>query len=342
MEGAGASIVSHAAETRGMDSQSLIQSSSLTELKLWEVKWRESLLLNALARDDGNRSIERLLLTNMDRLGGCLRELFTSYPSLKEVTLEDLQMNPEEWRQLGEVIRDNVIKTNTIVVFGDALDVLEERESIEALACAASSEDKDPTVELVLRTRDEDELIMESILSMNGQNGETSVLKRLSLFVDDKHVWKELLLCLPGNTSLTHLDLCDNTLDEEAFRDLMGLLQVNLTLQEIDVAGTSWARDGKKGLIQEALNQNQNQAAYVSVFIETKLKFEDARAGRLFLCGSPLAGKSKLRQTLMKIVQGKNWFANKWNELLRTKALFVRNLGKRKKTLVFKQSWRNG
>ncbi|BFI31332.1 hypothetical protein MPTK2_3g20675 [Marchantia polymorpha subsp. ruderalis] len=333
-------------ETVGILSQALIQSSSLKVLALYGVKWGEALLLNALARDDGNRSIERLWLQRMDGLGGCLREVLTSNPSLKEVRLNNLRMSSEEWRQLGEFIRDNAIATNTQVSF-DGKYVGDNWESIETLARAASSNVKDPTVELVLCFLGDDELMLslnllgrvlrgeikslksfsimecrssganqdrpESFLSMKGQTGEASVLKRLGLHVEKedawKEVWKELLLCLRGNTSLTHLELSSSRLDEEAFRDLMGLLQVNLTLQEIDLSRTPWERDGKGALIQAALKQNQKRAAYMSVFVEAKLKFGDAKAGRLFLCGSPLAGKTQLRLTL---VHGTNWVRKKW------------------------------
>ncbi|BFI11096.1 hypothetical protein MPTK1_3g20530 [Marchantia polymorpha subsp. ruderalis] len=347
-------------ETVGILSQALIQSSSLKVLALNRVKWGEALLLNALARDDGNRSIERLELERMDGLGGCLREVLTSNPSLKEVVLDNLRMSSEEWHRLGEFIRDNATATNTRVEVSDFGD---ERESIEALACAASSDVKDPTVELVLSFLDEEELMLslnllgrvlrgeikslksfsisqdmtflpnlgflftnqgrpESFLSTNEKTGETSVLHRLRLYVYNqdvwKEVWKDLVGWLQGNTSLTHLDLSGNTLHEEAFREMMGVLQVNLTLQEIDVSNTTWATDGKAALIQESLQQNQKRAVYRTVFTEAGLALGDAKAGRLFLCGSPLAGKTQLRNTLMKIVQGESWLRNKLSNLRTT------------------------
>ncbi|OAE22496.1 hypothetical protein AXG93_4697s1330 [Marchantia polymorpha subsp. ruderalis] len=289
-------------EDVGILSKALIQSSSLKELYLEQVDWGAALLLNALARDDGNRSIERLWLSNMDRLGSCFRELLTSNRSLKGVTLNYLRMSPEEWRQLGEVIRDNATATTINVSLWLDQDDTYKHESIEGLAYAASSEAKDPTLELSQEFSHESELMFslnllgrvlrgeikslksfriwdfrtqpyqdrtEGILSMNGQTGETSVLKRLELVIGSKdvwkRVWKDLLLCLRGNTSLTHLDLHLRELDEEEFRDLMGLLQVNLTLQEIDVSGTPWATDGKEGLIQEALKQNQKRAVYMII-----------------------------------------------------------------------------
>ncbi|OAE26423.1 hypothetical protein AXG93_131s1330 [Marchantia polymorpha subsp. ruderalis] len=312
----------------GILSQALIESTSLKQLWLDQVEWGAALLLKALAGDDGNRSIERLRLENMYRLGGSLREVLTSSPSLKEVRLWCVEMSPEEWHQLGEVIRDQARATYFTVQFLSFEWF--EWESIEALACAASSEVKDPVVDLALYHPNEDKLMLsvnllgrvlrgeikslksftiwagsmkgtwippnqpESILSMNGKTGETSVLKRLDLLLGSndlcKVLLKDLFLCLRGNTSLIHLDFTESKLDEETFRDLMELLQVNLTLREIDVSSTSWARDGKAALIDEAVKQNQKRAVYMSVFREAKLTFGDAKAGRLFICGSPLAG----------------------------------------------------
>ncbi|BFI12987.1 hypothetical protein MPTK1_4g13335 [Marchantia polymorpha subsp. ruderalis] len=335
----------------GILSQAVIQSSSLKELTLLGMgpgkwKWGGRFLLKALAGDDRNRSIERLRVLYMRGLGDWLTELLISNPSLKEVELHPLRMEPEQAHQLGEAIRDNAIAT-TILVRVESRFV-ESRfdeywESVEALARSASSDVNDPTVELKLVTRSEDEVMLslnllgrvlrgeitslkslsildsfsnqkrpEGILSMNGRTGETCVLKRLRLSARSKDVWKgvwkDLLLCLRGNTSLTHLDLSETWLDEETFRDMMGLLQVNLSLQEINVSRTSWATDGKAALIQEALKQNKMRADYMFVFREAGLAFGDAKAGRLFLCGSPRAGnvlcKTQLRQTL---IHGRSW-----------------------------------
>ncbi|BFI22820.1 hypothetical protein MPTK1_8g16169 [Marchantia polymorpha subsp. ruderalis] len=346
-------------EAVGMLSQALIQSSSLQELTIWEVEWEAALLLKALAGDDGNRSIERLILRNMDGRGDCLRQVLSSNPSLKDVDLRWLRMRPEEWQQLGEGIRDNATATNINVEFLRGEDEEDDDwKSIEALAGAASSDVKDPIVELslfpdsdhnyllslnllgrVLRgelkslksfhiTRKDEysgsnEDGLEGILSMNGNTGETSVLKKLTLDHVQKDVLKDLLRCLRGNTSLTHLSLSYSNIEEEAFRDLMGILQVNLTLQEINVQGTRWEYDGKAAQIEEALKQNQKRAVYMSVFREAKLSFGDAKASRLFLCGSPLAGKTQVRQTLMRIVKGRSWIGNKLKELWRTQGIEV-------------------
>ncbi|OAE23713.1 hypothetical protein AXG93_2253s1240 [Marchantia polymorpha subsp. ruderalis] len=113
-----------------------------------------------MAGDDGNRPIERLWLTGMDRLGDCLRELLISNPSLKKVLLSRLQMRPEEWHQLGEVIRDNATATTRDVSFSLDQDDRDDWKSIEALACAASSDVKEQTVELDLSTSSDHELML--------------------------------------------------------------------------------------------------------------------------------------------------------------------------------------
>ncbi|BFI22816.1 hypothetical protein MPTK1_8g16161 [Marchantia polymorpha subsp. ruderalis] len=257
-------------EAVGMLSQALIQSSSLKQLWLEKVEWGAALLLKALAGDDGNRSIERLYLENMDGLGDCLRQVLSSNPSLKKVILGHLRMSPEEWQQLGEGIRDNAPATNIYIGFDEEDD---DWKSIEALAGAASSDVKDPIVELTLFPDSDHNWLLslnllgrvlrgelkslksfhirrkyeysgsnedglEGILSMNGTTGETSVLKKLTL--ETSIVLKDLLRCLRVNTSLTHLSLMLTKIEEEAFRDLMGILRGNTSLTHLDLGGVEF------------------------------------------------------------------------------------------------------
>ncbi|BFI28666.1 hypothetical protein MPTK2_3g01435 [Marchantia polymorpha subsp. ruderalis] len=177
---------------------------------------------------------------------------------------------------------------------------------------------------------------IEDILPINRITGETSRLKRLHLKLGYRGMalCKHLFQCLRWNTSVTSLSLDFNPYEEDIrgteklFRDLMALLQVNLTLEEIDLPKTGWARygwarEGKAALIEAALKQNRERAVYMSVFTEAKLQLGDAKAGRLFLCGSPRAGKTQLRRTLMKIIQDKSWFGEILEDLSRTKGIEV-------------------
>ncbi|BFI32638.1 hypothetical protein MPTK2_4g07800 [Marchantia polymorpha subsp. ruderalis] len=345
-------------------SQTLKQNSSLKELVLQGGGYA-ALLRYALAGDDGNRSIEQLELRVMYGIGKSLAEVFLSNRSLRVVMLNDITMPVEEWRLLGEAIRDNATATTVIVH-----TVLSRRcfKELKELSCAASSDGKEPLLHLEMHQGfwryksedDEDNMLAgfkllgsvlrgeiksvkslslrlkyftlfrgtEDILPMNGITGETSRLKRLHLSFGRGGflLWKHLVQSLRWNTSVTSLSLSFNLHNgepEELFRDLMALLQVNLTLKVIHVSETQWARDGKAALIEAALKQNQERAMYMSVFTEAKLQFGDAKAGRLFLCGSPGAGKTQLRQTLMKIVQDKTWIRETWEKLSRTKGIEV-------------------
>ncbi|BFI21632.1 hypothetical protein MPTK1_8g04761 [Marchantia polymorpha subsp. ruderalis] len=355
-------------------SQALIQSSSLRKLVLREVKGEASAFLlkafskKALDGDGGNQAIQCLHLISVFGLGDSLRELLSSNSYLEEVTLAAIDMRPEEWSRLGQAIRETATaKSIRVTHFMRQKDDL---KGVEELVCAASSDDKDPKVELIITFYDYDALIsalnfvgevlrgeirsleslilyfncscppgsnenrMPSIVPMDENLRDTTVLKRLKLFFKKKDtlkgVWKYLLVCLRNNTSLTQLDLSDSELDDEAFRDLMGLLQKNLTLRAIEVSGTSWQTDGKAALIQQALEQNRKRAEYMAVFREARLAFGDAKVGRLFLCGSPRAGKTQLRQTLMRIVQVK--LKDKVARLFRTTGIeveFLQNNEKR-------------
>ncbi|OAE35709.1 hypothetical protein AXG93_1154s1640 [Marchantia polymorpha subsp. ruderalis] len=304
--------------------QGLKQNSCLKELVLQKVEGGSAaLLLNALAGDDGNRSIERLQLAYMSGIGKCLAEVFISNRSLRVVTLEDIDMPVEECRLLGEAIRDNDTATTVKVISTLTLE-------LEELSRAASSHRKEPVLHLELIFCHYNQVtsglnllgsllggeiksvkyfrlldiyskdIMKVILSMNGSTGEFSVLSKLQLDSEREDVfsgiWNQLLR-VRENTSVTSLSLDLDEQNEEfkdrgfekEFRDIMALLRVNLTLREIDVSNTPWASDGRAALIEAALKQNRERAVYMSVFTEAKLPLGDAKAGRLFLCGSPKA-----------------------------------------------------
>lgn len=160
--------------------------------------------------------------------------------------------------------------------------------------------------------------------------------------------WKKLFDSLRSNSSLTHLGLKSNLdLCDESFKDVMSLLEVNVTLKTLDYSGTRWEAEGKGPLIDEALKRNAERESYIGVLKEAKLKFQKARAGRLFLCGSPYAGmlpslstllilsrciffkniaslhmlkceigsgKTRLRRTMMRL-SNKGWFGNKLDKL---------------------------
>ncbi|BFI43107.1 hypothetical protein MPTK2_8g15140 [Marchantia polymorpha subsp. ruderalis] len=249
----------------------------------------------------------------------------TSVQKRLRLSVRSEDLSKGVWEELLRCMRGNHL--THLDLSGSAFDEEAFKDVIGVLGRVLRGEIKS-VKSLEIETPSSGGSISFSILPMNGKTGETSVQKRLKISVRSQDLskgeWEELLRCMREN-HLTHLDLSDSELDEEAFRDVMGVLesQVNLGLQEIDVSRTSWARDGKTAQIQQALQHNKERAGYMSVFREANLTFGDAKAGRLFLCGSPRAGKTQLRKTLMRINQGKSWLGNKLESLFRTKGIEV-------------------
>ncbi|KAL3691770.1 hypothetical protein R1sor_005421 [Riccia sorocarpa] len=132
--------------------------------------------------------------------------------------------------------------------------------------------------------------------------------------------WKGLFESLRNNTSVIQLKFIRCwELGDEAFKELMDLLQVNLTLQDIDLQQTTWMNNGKAALVKEALERNSMQASYFLVMREAKFSFERAKAGRIFLCGSPFAGKTRLKRTMLETRAKRTIFnevVKKWKVLL--------------------------
>ncbi|KAL2610649.1 hypothetical protein R1flu_029222 [Riccia fluitans] len=118
----------------------------------------------------------------------------------------------------------------------------------------------------------------------------------------DRNCWTHLFQCLQHKRRLRQLNFKDFHAGDETFRSLMDLLQVNIYLKDVDVSGMAkWESEGKSAMVKEALRRNRAQASYFSTLRDAKLPFEDARAGRIFLCGNPHAGQEIFRalQTLL-------------------------------------------
>ncbi|KAL3686701.1 hypothetical protein R1sor_013010 [Riccia sorocarpa] len=120
--------------------------------------------------------------------------------------------------------------------------------------------------------------------------------------------WKHLAECLQSNSSLRRLTYEDSSdLDETSFKCLMELLQVNINLEEIDFGSSSWSSDGRVALAREALKRNKTLKTNLETLGGAGLSLNGPRSGRLFLCGSPNAGKTRLRATMMKTRNKKSW-----------------------------------
>ncbi|KAG6556509.1 hypothetical protein Mapa_001835 [Marchantia paleacea] len=158
---------------------------------------------------------------------------------------------------------------------------------------------------------------------------ETLELVRLEDSIS-KDISRSWLDCLRANTSVKNFVLQYKTpglySDEDDFKELMEVLQVNLTLSSIHIRGFHGRSNGKMIQIQEALHQNQKQSSFFSVFREAKFDFEKAKAGRIFLCGSPYAGKTQLRDSMMQVLKRRS-FAGRVRDKVKAKFRLLRTKG---------------
>ncbi|KAL2632082.1 hypothetical protein R1flu_016768 [Riccia fluitans] len=112
--------------------------------------------------------------------------------------------------------------------------------------------------------------------------------------------WKSLFDALKYNTSLRCLDLAGCHLKDEIFNPIMSLLQDNYTLEKVELRHPSWENDGKVALIEEATARNRNKSSYFLAMQAANFEFGPANLGRIFLCGSPYAGKTHLKMSMMR------------------------------------------
>ncbi|KAL2610600.1 hypothetical protein R1flu_029173 [Riccia fluitans] len=120
----------------------------------------------------------------------------------------------------------------------------------------------------------------------------------------DRKCWTRLFHCLRHKRRLKKLRFHDYHAGDETFRNLMDLLQVNIYVNDVDLAWMyHWESEGKRAMVKEALRRNRAQASYFSTLRDARLPFENARAGRIFLCGNPHAGKTRLRFSMMETRQ---------------------------------------
>ncbi|KAL3691772.1 hypothetical protein R1sor_005423 [Riccia sorocarpa] len=112
---------------------------------------------------------------------------------------------------------------------------------------------------------------------------------------------------LKKNTSITELKFkqCWQLSDDD-FKKLMDLLQVNFALEDIDLDSTPWRDDGKAALVKEALERNLKQASYFSVMRKAEFEFVGRKVGRIFLCGSLFAGKTRVENKWKLLQDGEH------------------------------------
>ncbi|KAL2610562.1 hypothetical protein R1flu_029135 [Riccia fluitans] len=93
----------------------------------------------------------------------------------------------------------------------------------------------------------------------------------------DRKCWTHLFHCLRHKRRLKELIFYDEYAGDETFRSLMDLLQVNIYLEDVNLADMDkWESEGKCAMVKEALRRNRAQASYFSSLRDARLPFENA------------------------------------------------------------------
>ncbi|KAL3675447.1 hypothetical protein R1sor_025395 [Riccia sorocarpa] len=109
----------------------------------------------------------------------------------------------------------------------------------------------------------------------------------------------------------------------------------NIYLEEVKLP-PKWRSEGKDALVKEALRRNKAQATYYSILQSAGLPFEEAKVGRIFLCGEPFAGKTRLRASM--IGKGRAWKFLERMGVKRTKGIDVELLRDDEKMQVYQDT----
>ncbi|KAG6553155.1 hypothetical protein Mapa_005214 [Marchantia paleacea] len=274
----------------------------------------QSSLLSAVLH---NRNLEVLYLYQVHLYSEEWQKLFKSLRencTLKELDLRYVNFSDTEgfddgaWRELQDLVRTSAMLKSLSIVHSLYKEIsptnlvglckaLESTRSVKALRLDALKMDKDA------------EQALAKYIEGN------KFLEELSLRNCDVENLEDLFLSLRTNTKLQELDLenCSG-LNDEAFKALMSALQVNTSIQKIELDRTSWQKEGKGALVRNELLQMERRERYMKVMRENwgaDVKVEDltkSKYGRLFLCGSPKAGKTTLMRSLTGLQR--NWISN--------------------------------
>ncbi|KAL3690896.1 hypothetical protein R1sor_004547 [Riccia sorocarpa] len=137
------------------------------------------------------------------------------------------------------------------------------------------------------------------------------------------------------SSSIKHLTLERSFFDgrnvsEEEFKQLLLLSHRSTTLRTLEVQCEDWVLAGKVANLQDAINRNAKRNARHAQFISTVrqagLHFSRIKAGRILICGSPYAGKTRLRKSMLEVAS--TWYLPLWrrNFLPRTNGIEITTL----------------
>ncbi|KAG6549272.1 hypothetical protein Mapa_009258 [Marchantia paleacea] len=133
---------------------------------------------------------------------------------------------------------------------------------------------------------------------------QTTFLEDLTLRIKPGGEWRHLLRSLRTNTHVEKLSVKAKILEDDmTFRELMALPQINSTLKTIHILGGSSRVGQRKAAVEESFRCKARQQSYLAELraVLGTASWTYPTCGRVFLCGTPMAGKTALAHCALQL-----------------------------------------
>ncbi|KAG6542283.1 hypothetical protein Mapa_016312 [Marchantia paleacea] len=138
--------------------------------------------------------------------------------------------------------------------------------------------------------------------------------------------WRHLLRSLRKNTRLEKLWVPGGILEDDmTFRELMALSHINSTLKTVDMTGGYTDEAQRKAAIEESFLCKARQQSYLAELraVVGTSSWTSPTCGRVFLCGTPMAGKTALAHCALQLAT--RWYTPWYTRFM--KKMLPRTLG---------------
>ncbi|KAG6542271.1 hypothetical protein Mapa_016300 [Marchantia paleacea] len=146
---------------------------------------------------------------------------------------------------------------------------------------------------------------------------QTTFLEDLMLAIEAGGEWRHLLRSLRKNTRLERLSVRGRILEDDmTFRELMALSHINSTLKTVHITGGSTDNGQRKAAIEELFRCKARQQSYLAELraVLGTSAWTSPTCGRVFLCGTPMAGKTALAHCALQL--GTPWYTQVFKKFL--------------------------
>ncbi|KAG6542267.1 hypothetical protein Mapa_016296 [Marchantia paleacea] len=146
---------------------------------------------------------------------------------------------------------------------------------------------------------------------------QNTFLEDLTLLIEAGGEWRHLLRPWRTNTRLEKLSVPGRILEDDmTFRELMALSHINSTLKTVDMTGGSTENEQRKAVVEESFRCKARQQSYLAELraVLGTSSWTSPTCGRMFLCGTPMAGKAALAHCSLQLATP--WYARVMKKML--------------------------